>query len=145
MDKIFVKNKKAFFNFEIIESEIAGVMLIGSEVKSIKNGNVNFTDSYCMFNNNELWLKNLNVSNYKNSLDKPEPQRDRKLLMTKSQIKKFQRKVEEKGLAIVPLNIFVNDKGIIKIEIALAKGKREYDKKNVIRERDLDRDMKKQY
>jgi len=144
MVKILIKNKKAFFNYQIIDTEISGIILVGSEVKSVKNFNVDFTDTYCIFIKNEIWVKNLNISDYVDSMIKHDPKRDKKLLLTKRQIKKFKRRVEEDGLTIIPLNIFVNDKGLIKMEIALAKGKREYDKKNSIRDLDLDRDMKRQ-
>ena len=139
---IFIKNKKAFFNFEIIETETAGIILIGSEVKSVKNGAVNFTDAYCIFKDGEMYVKNLNISQYKNS-DEVDPQRERKLLLTKLQIKKFKKKIEEKGLTVVPLNIFVNKEGLIKMEIALARGKREFDKRNSIADKESDIKLKR--
>jgi len=147
-DKIVIKNKKAFFNYDIVEKEVAGIILLGPEVKSVRNSNVSFNDSYCLFINNELWIRNLHISEYENSssTDKYDPKRDRKLLITKEQIRKFKRKIEEKGFTIIPLNILVNEEGIIKIEIALARGKKEYDKRNDIDERDnkkkLDRILK---
>jgi SsrA-binding protein len=141
--KIMLKNKKVFFNYEILEREIAGMILEGTEVKSIKEGRVSFTDSYCMFVNNELWVKNLYISEYENgSYNNHLPKRDRKLLLTKNQIKKFQKKNEEKGLTIVPLSIFSTDKGLLKMEIGLAKGKKLYDKKAKIKEQDIDRETK---
>lgn len=145
---IFLKNKKAFLNYDIIDKILAGVVLLGTEVKSIRNMNVNFNDSYCLFVKNELWIKNLHISEYENSSFNKEynPTRDRKLLITKDQIRKFQRKIDEKGLTIVPLNIFINDDGVIKMEIALAKGKKEFDKRNDIGDREakkkLDRILK---
>lgn len=145
--KLNIKNRKAFFNYEIIEKEVAGVVLVGSEVKSVKSGNVSFTDSYCDFIEGELWLKNFHIAEYENasSFEISDPKKNRKLLLTKNQLKKFHRKYDEKGLTIVPLNIFANERGLIKMEIALARGKKTYDKKNSIRERDLDRDSKNNY
>lgn len=140
-----IKNKKAAFNFEFIEIEIAGLVLKGTEIKSIVNGNVGFTDSYCFFKDNELWVKNLHINEYsKGTCNNHDPKRDKKLLLTKQQLKKFNNKVKEKGLTIVPVQIFINDKGLAKMEIALSKGKREYDKKQIIKENDIKRDMDKQ-
>ncbi len=137
-----IRNKKAFFNYEILDKEIAGIILFGSEVKSIREGHVGFTDSYCFFKNGELWLKNLHISEYKNaSINNHEEKRDRKLLLTKQQLKKYENKITEKGLTIVPTEIFINDKGLIKVEISLCKGKKLYDKKQHIKEEDIKRDM----
>jgi len=144
-NKLNIKNKKAFFNYEIIDKEISGIVLQGSEVKSVKDGQISFTDSYCDFINNELWLKNFHITEYENasSFENKDPKRDRKLLLTKQQLKKFQKKYEEKGLTIIPLNIFLNETGLIKMEIALARGKKMYDKKTSIKEKDIDRDTDK--
>jgi SsrA-binding protein len=143
MNKLSIKNKKAFFNYEIVESEVAGMVLVGTEVKSVVAGNINFTDSYCDFIDNELWLINFNISEYNKSNENHDPKRNRKLLLTKQQLKKFQRKFDEKGLTIVPLNIFIDKRGLIKMEIGLARGKKQYDKKENIKERDLDRETSK--
>jgi len=135
-------NRKARFNFEFIEKEIAGIVLNGTEIKSIKNGKLNFNDSYCLIINNEIWLKNLHISEYENGThNNHDPKRDRKLLLTKKQILKFKSKLEEKGLTIVPTEIFINDKGIAKVEIALSKGKKTYDKKQIIKENDIKKEM----
>ena len=146
MNKINVKNKKAFFNYEIIEKEVAGLVLMGGEIKSIMEGKISFTDSYCDFIGSELWLKSFHISEYKNSSsfenEEKDPKRDRKLLLTKQQLKKFQKKYDEKGLTIVPLNIFSNEKGLVKMEIGLARGKKLYDKKTSIKEKDIDRETK---
>jgi SsrA-binding protein len=146
-NKIDIKNKKAFFNYEIVESVVAGVVLLGPEVKSVVDGKISFTDSYCDFIDNELWLKNFHISEYENAknIDPIEPKRDRKLLLTKQQLGKFRKKYEEKGFTIVPLKIYVNDKGLIKFEIALVRGKKQYDKKNSIKERDIDRDIRTKF
>lgn len=140
-----VKNKKAFFNFEIIESETAGIVLVGTEVKSIIDGKISFNDSYCDFIDGELWLKNFHISEYdKASAETHDPKRDRKLLLTKQQVNKFRKKYEERGLTIVPLNIHTNVKGLIKMDIGLARGKKQFDKRNTITERDVDRETKRE-
>jgi SsrA-binding protein len=137
MKKLSIKNKKAFFNYEIIESEIAGLVLLGTEVKSILEGKISFTDAYCDFVDNELWLKNFHISEYENaSAETHDPKRNRKLLLTKQQLNKFKKKFDEKGLTVVPLNIFINNRGLVKMDIALVRGKKQYDKKNSIAERE---------
>jgi SsrA-binding protein len=144
MNKISIKNKKAFFNYEVVETEIAGLILVGTEVKSVVEGNISFTDSYCDFINNELWLINFHISEFKKaSAETHDPKRNRKLLLTKQQIRKFKKKFDEKGLTIVPLNIFTDKRGLIKMEIGLVRGKKQYDKKENIKERDLDRETQK--
>jgi len=144
MKKLFIKNKKAYFNYDIIETNCAGLVLFGNEVKSIKDSKISFNDSYCYFIGEELWLKNFYVADYENSssFNIVETRRDRKLLLTKQQLKKFHKKFDEKGLTIIPLNIFSNEKGLIKMDIALSRGKKTFDKKMSIKERDIDRDTK---
>jgi len=141
-DKLILKNKKAYFNFEIIETELCGIVLLGSEVKSIKAGKVSFTDTYCLFIGGEMWVRNLHISEYESSLNIHDPKRDKKILMTKKQLSKFKKQLEIKGLTIVPLAIQTNEKGFIKINIGLAKGKREYDKRETIKQRDTERDLR---
>ena len=141
-DKLILKNKKAYFNYEILCAELAGICLFGSEVKSIKGGKVSFTDSYCLFIDNELWIRNLHISEYEGGFQNHDPKRDKKLLMTKKQLSKFQKEFEIKGIAIVPLAIQYNDKGKIKINVGLARGKKQYDKRDTIKKRDSDRDIK---
>lgn len=138
--KINIKNKKASFQFLFTEEFVAGIVLVGSEVKSIKNGMVSFTDCYCFFRNDEIFVKNLHISEYKQaSYNQHDPKRDKKLLLTKREIKKIKEKVKEKGFTVVPTKLFVNDKGMIKISIALAKGKKLYDKRETIKKRDDER------
>lgn len=142
-----IKNRKARFNYIFVETEVAGIVLTGTEVKSIRTGKVSFTDSYCFFKDEELWLKNLHISEYmEGTYNNHEPKRDRKLLLKKQQLKKFKRKMEEGGLTIVPTEIFFTDRGLVKVEIALSKGKKNYDKKESIKERDIkketDRELK---
>jgi SsrA-binding protein len=137
-----IRNKKAYFNYEFIESVISGVVLKGTEIKSIRNGKVSFTDSFCYFKNGELWLKNLHISEYENaSYDNHDPKRDRKLLLTKQQLSNFETKMNEKGLTIIPKELFINEKGLVKIEISLSKGRKTYNKKQLIKENDIKREM----
>jgi len=143
-DKLILKNKKAYFNYEILDTELCGIVLVGSEVKSVKAVKVSFTDSYCVFIGNELWVRNLQISEWDGGFQNHDPKRDKKLLMTKKQLSKFQKQFEIKGIAIIPLAIQLNEKGFVKINVGLAKGKKQYDKKNKIKERDLDKEMKNQ-
>lgn len=143
---ISIKNKKASFEFEFIEEFVAGIVLMGSEVKSIKNGAASFTDAYCYINNDEIFVKNLHISEYKNiRFSQHEPKRDRKLLLTKREIKKIKSKSQEKGFTIVPTKLFVNERGMIKIGIALAKGKKLYDKRESIKKRDEERKINRDF
>ena len=142
---IFIDNRKANHNYFFIEEYVAGISLIGCEIKSIRNREVNMSDSYCTFVRNELYIKNMHISPYENSnftYKDYEPKRDRKLLLKKSELRKLRRDVQEKGNTIVPVNLFVNKEGRVKLTIALAKGKHTYDKSQSIKERDLDREMK---
>jgi SsrA-binding protein len=139
---IVIKNKKAFFEYEIIESLEAGMQLVGTEIKSIRSGKANLTDSYCQFLNNELYVKNLHISEYElGTCNNHIAKRDRKLLLQKRELQKWQRKIKETGLTIIPLKLFINDKGFAKLEIALCRGKKIYDKRESIREKDNQREM----
>ena len=142
---IFIDNRKANYNYFFIEEYVAGIALIGCEIKSIRNREVNMSDAYCTFVGNELYIKNMHISPYENSnftYKDYDPKRDRKLLLKKSELRKFRRDVQEKGNTIVPVNLFVNKEGLVKLTIALAKGKHTYDKSQSIKERDLEREMK---
>ena len=144
-NNILIDNRKANYNYFLLEEYVAGIALIGCEVKSIRNRDVNMSDSYCTFVGNELIIKNMHISPYKNSgfaYGDYEPKRDRKLLLTKRELRKLQRDVQTKGYTIVPVNLYTNDKGLVKLTIAMAKGKHTYDKSQTIKERDLDRQMK---
>ena len=141
---ILIKNKKAFFEYEIIESLEAGIQLVGTEIKSIRNGKANLTDSYCQFLNNELYVKNLHISEYEmGTCNNHLAKRDRKLLLKKRELQKWQKKIKESGLAIIPLKLFLNDKGLAKLEIALCRGKKIYDKRESIKEKDNRREMER--
>lgn len=138
-------NKKAYFEYEIIEKHTAGIQLQGSEVKSIRNGKISISESYCFIDNNlELYLKGANISLHKEGgiHNNHNTVRDRKLLMKKKEIIKLSENISQRGLTIVPLSIFLSEIGLIKVEIGLARGKNNYDKKQTIKLRDLDRDLK---
>jgi len=140
--KVSIKNKKASYEYDFLVEEIVGIKLVGSEVKSIRNGKVSISEAYCYIQAGELYITGMHVAEYKESgRDNHEPYRLRKLLLTKKQIKKFENELKIKGRTIVPVRLFTNENGMLKLKIALAKGKRLYDKKNSIKERDIKRDM----
>lgn len=144
-NNILIDNRKANYNYFLLEEYVAGIALIGCEIKSIRNRDVNMSDSYCTFVGNELIIKNMHISPYKNSgftYKDYDPKRDRKLLLTKRELRKLQKDVQAKGYTIVPVNLYTNDKGLVKLTVAMAKGKHTYDKSQTIKERDLDREMK---
>ena len=144
-NNILIDNRKANYNYFLLEEYVAGIVLEGCEVKSIRNRDVNMSDSYCTFVGNELVIKNMHISPYKNSgftYKDYDSKRDRKLLLTKRELRKLQKDVQAKGYTIVPVNLYTNDKGLVKLTIAMVKGKHTYDKSQTIKERDLDREMK---
>lgn len=134
-------NKKSKFEFTFIRTEISGIQLSGSEVKAIRLGKVSLVDSFCFFNENELFVKNININNDGSTFSHT-PVRDRKLLLKKRELSKLKNDLID-GLTIVPYRLFVNDRGRIKVEIALAKGKKLYDKRETIKKRDIEREIKK--
>jgi len=140
--KIIAKNKKAFFNYDILETYEAGISLMGSEVKSIREGRVSLKESYAEIKHGEAFLINCHISPYEaaNRFNH-DPLRVRKLLLHRREIKRLIGKIKEKGLTLIPTKVLINDKGKVKIEISLAKGKRDYQKKEAIRERDIKREM----
>jgi SsrA-binding protein len=130
MKSISIKNKKAYFKYEVLDTYISGVVLQGTEIKSIRDSKISFTDAYCFFINNELFLKSFHISEYKEgTYNNHEPKRDRKLLLTKRELRRLKDKVKEGGLTIIPLKIFINEKGLCKFEIGLCKGKKNFDKR----------------
>ncbi|MCJ0743597.1 SsrA-binding protein [Pedobacter montanisoli] len=140
--EIQIKNKRAFFDYHILDKYVAGIALLGTEIKSIREGKANMTDSFCMFIGNSLYVRNLHISEYGfSSFYKHDIKRDRALLLTKKELKKLKSKGEEKGFTIVPLRIFINERGYAKLEIALAQGKKEFDKRETIKERDTKREL----
>lgn len=135
------KNKKAGFEYVFIDIYEAGIVLAGTEIKSIREGKLNLTDSYCVFNGNELWVKGMHISEYKyGSYYNHEPKKERKLLLSKRELKKLHIKVKESGLTIVPVKLYINDRGLAKLQIALSKGKKTYDKREDIKSKDIQRD-----
>jgi len=141
--KVIAKNKKAYFNYEILESLEAGISLLGSEVKSTREGKISLKESYAEIKEGEVFLLNCHISLYEASNRfNHEPLRERKLLLHRREIKRLMGKVKEKGWTLIPTKVMINDKGKIKVEISLAKGKRAYQKREVIRERDREREMR---
>lgn len=141
-----IKNKKATFNYELIVKYVAGIQLTGTEIKSIRSGNVAFTDAYCYFVNGELWLKNLHIALYTHASHfNHQEKRERKLLLNKKELLKIERRKKESALAIIPVSLFINENGWAKIEIALARGKRKYDKRETLKRKDAQREMDKKF
>ncbi|MCK4758881.1 MAG: SsrA-binding protein SmpB, partial [Candidatus Aminicenantes bacterium] len=141
--RIIATNKKAKFNYEILERIEAGISLLGSEVKSVREGGISLKESHAEIKGGEVFLINCNISPYEAaSRFNHEPKRDRKLLLHRREIKRLTGKIREKGLTLVPTKVFFNDKGKVKVEVSLAKGKRAYKKREVIRERDRDRELR---
>jgi SsrA-binding protein len=139
---INIKNKKASFDYEFLEKFIAGVQLTGTEIKSVREGKVSLADAYCLFFNNELYVRGMNVAEYSHgSFYNHDPRRDRKLLLNRKELNKLYRKTQEKGLTIVAIRLFISEKGLAKLEIALARGKRQYDKRETIKQRDSEREL----
>jgi SsrA-binding protein len=139
---ILIKNKRAAFDYEIIERYTAGLQLFGTEIKSIRDGKAALTDTYCTFINNELWVKNMHIATYFfGTYNNHDVRRDRKLLLNKKELNKLLRGTRETGLTIIPVRMFINDKGLAKLEIGLAKGKKNYDKRQSIKEKDAKREM----
>lgn len=145
-NNINIRNKKASFEFTFLEEFIAGIVLLGSEVKSIRNGAASFTDAYCYIKDGEIFLKNLHISEYKDtSYNQHEPKRERKLLLTKKEIRKLKTNTSEKGLTIIPTKMFISEKGLVKIVIVLAKGKKLWDKRVDLKSKDAKREIKENY
>ncbi|WP_421920528.1 SsrA-binding protein [Marinifilum sp.] len=148
MQNINIKNKRASFEYEFIEKFIAGIQLFGTEIKSIRAGKASLVDSYCYFTRNELYVVGMHISEYKfGSYYNHEEKRERKLLLNRKELNKLDRKTKESGLTIVPTRIFINDKGFAKMEIALCRGKKHYDKRESLKQKDhkreIDRMMKR--
>jgi SsrA-binding protein len=139
-----IRNRSIFHEYFIDAKYDAGLVLVGTEVKSIRGGKVSFNDSYCLLHEGEVWLKSLHIAEYSHgNLNNHDPVRDRKLLLNKKEINKIQGKLKEKGYTLVPLRIYFNDKNFVKIEIGLAKGKKLHDKRETIKQKDVQREMKR--
>ncbi len=141
---IFIKNRPATFEYAIEDRLKAGIVLTGSEIKSVRNSKVSFNDSYCFFTDGEMWIKSLHIAEYVNAgYATHDPVRERKLLLKKKELRKWETKLKEKGLTIVPLNMFINEKGIAKLEIGLGKGKKLHDKRETTKGREVEREIRR--
>jgi len=139
-----IKNRQAYYEYYIDDKLQAGVALLGTEVKSLRAGKASFVDAYCLFQKGELWLKGMHIAEYTHgTANNHDPLRDRKLLLTKRELKRWDSKIKEKGYTIIPLRMFFNDKNFIKVEIGLAKGKKLHDKRESIKQKDTEREMKR--
>lgn len=137
-------NRQAFFNYFIEQKFEAGIVLLGTEVKSIREGKLSFNDAFCILEDNEVWLRGLYIAEYKlGTTNNHIAVHDRKLLLKRREIGKLQAATKEKGLTIIPLKVFINDKNLVKVEIGVAKGKKLYDKRETIKKKDNDREMKR--
>lgn len=138
--KVDIKNRRAGFEYEFLENYTAGIVLAGTEIKSIRAGKASLSDSYCFFDRNELYVKNVHIADYWwASYNRKDPKRDRKLLLNRKELNKLQRAVKEKGLTIVPTRLYIAANGYAKLNISLARGKKEYDKRESIKEKDMKR------
>ncbi len=143
-NKINIKNKKASFEYHLLERLIAGIVLTGTEIKSIRNGKASIQEAYCSFEKDELFVRNMHISQYDyGTYNNHDPKRDRKLLLTARELKKLKTKTTEKGFTIIPTLLFINEKGFAKLEIALAKGKKMYDKRQDIKKKDTRREIER--
>jgi len=139
---IVIRNKKASHDYEFLEKFTAGIKLTGTEIKSIRLGKVSLADSYCFFSENELYIKGMHIAEYYwGNLNNHDPLGERKLLLTRKELHKWERKVNETGLTIIVTKVFINQRGLAKAEIALARGKKQYDKRDSLRKRDHEREM----
>jgi SsrA-binding protein len=139
-----MNNRQAYYNYFIEDKYDAGIVFVGTEVKSIREGKVSFNDAFCMFEGSELWVRGLYIAEYSHgTVNNHIAVHDRKLLLNKRELNKLKNKLKDKGLTIVPLKVFLNDKNFVKVEIGLAKGKKNYDKRETIKQRDTDKEIKR--
>jgi SsrA-binding protein len=142
-NNITIKNRKASHEYFFLDTYIAGIQLIGVEIKSVRNGEVNLSEAYCVFQNGELYLKNTHISPYENAgFIKVDPLRDRKLLLNKNELRKLSEGISRKGLTIVPTKMFINDRGLCKVEVCLCQGKKIYDKRESLKEKDMKKNVR---
>ena len=141
---INIRNKRATFDYEILEEYVAGVVLVGTEIKSVRLGKVALTDSYCYFSDGELWIRGVNIAEYAwGTCNNHTPKRDRKLLLNRKELNQLERSLQDRGLTVVGLRLFLNERGLVKIVIGLAKGRKSYDKREYLKENDAKREMDK--
>lgn len=139
-----IKNRSAFHEYFIDNTYVAGMVLTGTEVKSLRAGKASFNDSYCQIYKGEIWVKNLHISEYSHgTVNNHNPLRDRKLLLQKREIRRIESRLKEKGYTLIPLRIFFNEKNLIKMEIGLARGKKLHDKRETIKKRDVEREIRR--
>lgn len=139
-----MNNRQAYFNYHIEDKYVAGIVLLGTEVKSIREGKVSFNDAFCLFDRGELWVRGLYIAEYSHgNFNNHIAVHDRKLLLQKRELKKIQAKLKEKGYTLVPLRVFFTDKSLVKVEIGLGKGKKLHDKRETIKSRDVEREIKR--
>ena len=144
-NNISIKNKRAEHEYFLMDRLTAGIVLTGTEIKSIRNGKASLADSYCSFKGDELFVVGMHIAEYeRGSFNNHDPKRDRKLLLTARELRKLKTKVQEKGLTIIPVVLFINEKGLAKLDIALARGKHYYDKRETLKTKDSRRDVEKQ-
>jgi len=144
--QINIKNRRASFEYQFIEKYTAGIQLQGTEIKSLRLGKANISDAYCFFMKSELWVKNLHISEYdKGNIYNHQPLRERKLLLNKHELKKIQKALADQGVTVIPIRIFLSDKGFAKMEIAIAKGKNVHDKREGIKKKDLERESSRKF
>jgi SsrA-binding protein len=143
---INIKNKRATFDYELLDDYTAGIVLTGTEIKSIRQGKASLVDTFCYFTKGELWVKNMHVAEYfYGSYNNHAARRDRKLLLNKKELRKLERGIKDNGFTIVPVRLFINEKGLAKLVVALAKGKKQYDKRESLKEKDDRRDMDRMF
>ncbi len=141
---INIRNRRATFDYEIIEEYVAGIVLVGTEIKSLRLGKASLVDSYCYFDRGELWIKGVNIAEYHwGSCNNHIPKRDRKLLLNRKELDKLYRSLQDRGLTVVGLKIFLNDRGLAKVVVGLARGRKSYDKREHLKENDAKREMDK--
>lgn len=144
--QINIKNKRATFDYELIDTYTAGIVLTGTEIKSIRLGKAGLVDTYCFFSQGELWVKGMHIAEYfYGSYNNHVARRDRKLLLNKKELSKLERATKETGFTIVPVRVYINEKGLAKVVIALAKGKKQYDKRESLKEKDDKREMDRMF
>lgn len=143
-EKISIRNRKASFEFFLMENFVAGLVLSGTEIKSIRNNDASIAEAFCMVLNDEIWVRNMHIAEYdKGSYNNHPAKRDRKLLLNSKEIKKIKNKMKDKGIALIPVHLFINEKGLAKIEIAVAKGKKLYDKRDSLKTKDKEREIER--
>ena len=139
-----IRNRQAYHEYQIEEKYDAGIVLVGTEVKSIREGKLSFADSFCMFFKNELWVRNLHIAEYRfGTTNNHIAVHDRKLLLNRRELRKLEAKLKDKGYTIIPLRVYFNEKGLVKMQIGLGKGKKLHDKRESIKQRDTEREIKR--